>query len=136
MTVQDLITNLSPVLASAGAVLGTALGALRTPRGKKLLASLLSQDTSLESRINAAITTSVAALQAALDTRGEELARLESELATLNAEVARLKTADDWKTARISELETEIGVLREENQVLRTELEKRRGGRPKKTVSE
>jgi chromosome segregation ATPase len=132
MDKQTIITNLSPIVASIGAV----LGALRTPRGKKLLASLLSQDTSLETRINAAITTSVQALQAALDTRGEELARLEAELAALNAEVSRLKTADDWKTARISELETEIGVLREENQALRAELAKRRGGRPKKTVSE
>ena len=132
MNKTDIITNLSPVIASIGAV----LGALKTPRGKKLLMSFLSSDTSLETRINAAIHASVEALQAALDVRGEELSRLETELASLHEEVSRLKTADDWKTARISELESEISVLREENQALREELTKRRGGRPKKTVSE
>jgi chromosome segregation ATPase len=132
MNKTEIISSLSPIVAALGAVLGV----LKTPRGKKLLVSLLSADTSLDNKINAAIHASVEALQAALDVRGEELARLEAELASLNAEVSRLKTADDWKTARIAELEGEISELREENQALRAELAKRRGGRPKKTVSE
>jgi chromosome segregation ATPase len=132
MNKTDIITTLSPILASVGGI----FGALKTPLGKKLLMSFLSSDTSLESRINAAIHTSVEALQAALDVRGEELARLETELASLHEEVSRLKTADDWKTGRIAELEAEISQLREENQALRDDLAKRRGGRPKKPVSE
>jgi peptidoglycan hydrolase CwlO-like protein len=76
----------------------------------------------------------VTALQAALDARGEELQRLEAELATLNAQVAKLKEADDWKTARIQELESEISELRAENETLRAEIARRRGGRPKKVA--
>jgi peptidoglycan hydrolase CwlO-like protein len=132
MNTQDIIATLSPIAAA----IGTVIGALKTPRGKKMLISILGSDTSLDTKINAAIHASVEALQAALDARGEELARLEEELANLNAEVARLKTADDWKTARIEELEAEIVQLREENQALRAELAKRRGGRPKKVVEE
>ena len=130
MKTQDIITALSPIAAAVG----TLLGALKTPRGKKMLLSILGSDTSLDAKINAAIHASVEALQAALDTRGEELKRLEEELAALHTEVARLKTADDWKTARIEELEAEISQLREENQALRAELAKRRGGRPKKVA--
>lgn len=130
MDKSSLIQAATTVLAA----LGSILGALKSPRGKKLLASLLSQEGSLDSKIATAIGTSVAALQAALDTRGEELQRLEAELAELNAQVAKLKEADDWKTARIAELETEISELKEENEKLKAELARRRGGRPKKVA--
>ena len=127
-------TSIIQALTTVLAALGSILGALKSPRGKKLLASLLSQDGSLDSKIATAIGTSVAVLQAALDTRGEELQRLEAELAELNAQVAKLKEADDWKTARIAELETEISELKEENEKLKAELARRRGGRPKKVA--
>jgi peptidoglycan hydrolase CwlO-like protein len=130
MDKTSLIQAGSTILAA----LGSVLGALKTPRGKKLLMSLLAQEGSLDSKIAAAITTSVTALQAALDARGEELQRLEAELATLNAQVAKLKEADDWKTARIQELESEISELRAENETLRAEIARRRGGRPKKVA--
>jgi peptidoglycan hydrolase CwlO-like protein len=96
------------------------------------VAALLTSGPELEDKIKDAIRVSVEALQAALDVRGEELQRLESELSDLQAEVARLKVADDWKTARITELESEIAVLREENEQLKAELARRRGGRPAK----
>jgi chromosome segregation ATPase len=131
MDKNSIISAASTLLA----FLGSAMGFLKTPRGKKVLASLLSGDNgNLDTRIQAAIGAAVQALQAALDTRGQELARLEAELATLNTEVARLKTADDWKTARIGELETEISELRAENETLRAEIARRRGGRPKKAA--
>lgn len=130
MDKTSIISAASTVLAA----LGSVAGVLKTPRGRKLLASLLSGDSGLDARIQAAVNAAIQALQAALDTRGEELARLEVELNNLNAEVARLKTADDWKTARIRELESEISELRAENEALRAELSRRRGGRPKKAA--
>jgi len=130
MDKTSIISAASTVLAA----LGSVAGVLKTPRGRKLLASLLSGDSGLDARIQAAVNAAIQALQAALDTRGEELARLELELNNLNAEVARLKTADDWKTARIRELESEISELRAENEALRAELSRRRGGRPKKAA--
>ena len=76
------------------------------------------------------------ALQAALDVRGEELSRMERELTNLQAEVAVLKTADSRKNDRIAELEAEIVALRAENDELRTELARRRGGRPRKETTD
>lgn len=131
MDKNSIISAASTLLA----FLAPAVGFLKTPRGKKLLTSLLSGDSSsLDTRIQAAIAAAVSALEAALDVRGQELDRLEQELASLHTEVARLKTADDWKTARIAELETEISELRAENETLRAEIARRRGGRPKKAA--
>lgn len=131
MDKTSIISAASTVLAAIGSI----AGALKTPKGRKILASFLSGDSgNLDTRIQAAISAAVQALQAALDTRGEELSRLEEELKNLNAEVARLKTADDWKTARIQELEAEISELRAENETLRAEIARRRGGRPKKAA--
>ena len=131
MDKTSIISAASTVLAA----LGSIAGALKTPKGRKILASFLSSgDTNLESRIQQAIGAAVQALQLALDTRGEELERLEAELASLNKQVAELKKADDWKTARIAELESEISELRAENEKLKAELARRRGGRPKKAA--
>jgi len=125
-------TDLLTATGTLGSFFAALLGFLRSARGRRLVAALLTSGPELEDKIKDAIKVSVEALQAALDVRGEELQRLESELAALQAEVARLKVADDWKTARISELESEIAVLREENEQLKAELARRRGGRPAK----
>jgi peptidoglycan hydrolase CwlO-like protein len=131
MDKTSIISAASTVLAA----LGSVIGALKTPKGRKILASFLAGDSgNLDTRIQAAISAAVQALQAALDTRGEELKRLESELADLNKQVRLLKEADDWKTSRIQELEAEISELRAENEVLKAELARRRGGRPKKAA--
>jgi chromosome segregation ATPase len=121
---------------STSTVLAAIAGLLKSARGRKILFAALDADTGLDKKITDAVQTSVSALQAALDVRGEELARMEKELSTLQQEVANLKAADDYKSTRIAELETEIVALRAENDVLRAELARRRGGRPRKDSSE
>jgi hypothetical protein len=130
MDKTNIVSTMSGILTAVASVFGF----LKTPKGRKIVASMLSGDLTLDVRIQAAIEAAVEALTAALDARGEELRRLGSELDSLTAEVARLKEADDWKTSRIKELEDEIIKLREENELLKTELSRRRGGRPKKVV--
>ena len=125
-------TDLLTFTGTIGSFFAALVGFLSSARGRRLVAVLLTSGPELEDKIKNAITISVEALQAALDVRGEELKRLETELTTLQTEVARLKVADDWKTERISELESEIAVLREENEQLKAELARRRGGRPVK----
>lgn len=132
MDIQTLITQLGPefgVLAVIGA-------ALKSKRVRRMIMAGLSEDTALNQKITTAVETSIAALQAALELRAGELSKMETELAELQTEVRALKEADDRKTARINELEAEISVLRRENDELRTELERRRGGRPKKHVAD
>ena len=118
--------------ASFAAIFAALLGLLKSARGRKVLLVALDLDTGLDEKISTAINTSVAALQAALDVRGEDMVKMEAELAALQDEVKDLITSDAKKTARITELEEEISTLREENNVLREELSRRRGGRPRK----
>ena len=122
--------------ASFAAIFGALLGLLKSARGRKVLLVALDLDTGLDEKISTAINTSVAALQAALDVRGEDMVKMEAELSALQAEVKDLITADAKKTARITELEEEISTLREENNVLREELSRRRGGRPRKETTD
>lgn len=132
MNTQQLITELLPVLGTAAA----AVAGLKSKRLKKVLLSFLTEDDGLNQKIAAAVSVSISALQAALDSRAEELSRMEAELADLQKAVSSLKRSDEKKTARIAELEAEIEVLRKENDELRAELARRRGGRPKKSTSE
>lgn len=121
---------------STSTVVAAIVGLLKSARGRRILFAALDADAGLDKKITEAVHTSVSALQAALDARGEELDRMERELSTLQQEVATLKAADTYKSARIAELETEIVALRAENDALRAELARRRGGRPRKEQTE
>lgn len=130
--------NLDMILGaiSTSAVFGVIVAMLKSPRGRRMLFAAINADNGLDTKIHAAVSSSVAALQAALDVRGEELTRMEQELVALQSEVAQLKTADVRKNARIAELESEISELRAENEALKAELARRRGGRPRKDTKE
>ena len=129
-------TTLIPSIAGAGGIAGMLLAALKSRRVRSALARLIEEDSNLENRIQLTVASAVAALEAALEARGAELVRVEEELADLRAEVAKLRTADKAKDGRIKELEREVEELRAENAVLRAEVARRRGGRPKKEITE
>jgi peptidoglycan hydrolase CwlO-like protein len=128
-------TTLIPSVAGAGGVAGLVLAALKSKRVRAAVARLIEADNTLNNKIQLTVASAVSALEAALEARGEELVRVEQELADLRAEVAKLRTADKSKDARINELEREVEELRAENAVLRAEVARRRGGRPKKETA-
>lgn len=122
-------------LVSSGGV-GAVVAAVLTflvkhNKGRGIIVKLLARD-GLDERIQGAISVAVSALEAALNARSQELERVEQELSELRMEVRDLRTADDRKTQRIAELEAEVVRLSSENESLREELQRRRGGRPKK----
>lgn len=119
-------------LGGTGAIVSAIVTFLvKHEKGKGFILKILAKD-GLDERIQGAITTAVEALEAALNARGEELERVEQELSELRLEVRDLRTSDDRKTQRITELESEVVRLSAENEALREELSRRRGGRPKK----
>lgn len=119
-------------LGGTGAVVsGIITFLVKHEKGKGFILKLLAKD-GLDERIQGAISVAVSALEAALNARGQELERVEQELLELRNEVSDLRSADDRKTQRIAELEAEVVRLSAENETLKKELERRRGGRPKK----
>jgi chromosome segregation ATPase len=120
----------------AGAVVAGILTFLvRHKYGRGILLKFLEQD-GLNEKIQGAVNTAVSALEAALRVRSEELQRVEEELAELRYEVRELRNADDRKNMRIAELESEVVRLSAENEALKEELKRRRGGRPKRSSDE
>jgi chromosome segregation ATPase len=113
-------------------MLGAMLTFLRSARGRRAVAAFFDESFGLNDKIDAAVDIAVAILQASLDARGEELAKLQAEIANLQTQITELKTSDTAKSSRIAELEAEVIALRAENEVLREELKRRRGGRPRK----
>jgi len=129
--------DLLPTIISSGGIGATIVGALtfliKHEKGRGLLMKLLDRD-GLDEKIQGAVGTAVSALESALNARGAELERVEQELSELRMEVRDLRTSDDRRTQRITELESELGRLSAENESLREELNRRRGGRPRRDL--
>jgi chromosome segregation ATPase len=129
--------DLLPTIISSGGIGATIVGALtfliKHEKGRGLLMKLLDRD-GLDEKIQGAVGTAVSALESALNARGAELERVEQELSELRMEVRDLRTSDDRRTQRITELESELGRLSAENESLREELNRRRGGRPRREL--
>ena len=100
---------------------GTAglLAFLRTPRGRSFLVSFLFGRGSITDQTSTAVSTSLHALQSALDSRGEEHERFMSEIADLRFEIAELRQADAEKQSIIAGLRRQVEELQRENLVLR-----------------
>jgi chromosome segregation ATPase len=125
---------LPAIISSSGvgaAVIGFLTFLVKNKRGRGILLKVLARD-GLDERIQGAVNTAVSALESALKARGAELDRVEQELLELRMEVRELRHADDRKSMRIAELEAEVVRLSAENESLRKELHRRRGGRPRK----
>lgn len=131
MDIQTLLTG----TGSFGVMLGAILTFLRSARGRRAVAAFFDESFGLNDKIDAAVTIAVAVLQAELDASGSELTKLQSQIENLQAQVTELKTSDTAKSSRIAELEAEVIVLRAENEALREELKRRRGGRPRKDAT-
>jgi chromosome segregation ATPase len=99
------------------------------------VAAFFDESFGLNDKIDAAVDIAVAILQASLDARNEDLVKLRAEIANLQEQITELKTSDTAKSSRIAELEAEVIVLRAENEALRAELQRRRGGRPRKDAT-
>jgi hypothetical protein len=128
MDIQTLLTG----TGSFGVMLGAMLTFLRSARGRRAVAAFFDESFGLNDKIDAAVDIAVAILQASLDARNEDLVKLRAEIANLQEQITELKTSDTAKSSRIAELEAEVIVLRAENEALRAELQRRRGGRPRK----
>jgi peptidoglycan hydrolase CwlO-like protein len=131
MDIQTLLTG----TGSFGVMLGAMLTFLRSARGRRAVAAFFDESFGLNDKIDAAVDIAVAILQDSLDARGEELAKLQAEIDNLQEQITELKTSDTAKSSRIAELEAEVIALRAENEVLREELKRRRGGRPRKDAT-
>ena len=131
MDIQTLLTG----TGSFGVMLGAMLTFLRSARGRRAVAAFFDESFGLNDKIDAAVDIAVAILQASLDARNEDLVKLQAEIANLQTQITELKTSDTAKSSRIAELEAEVIALRAENEVLREELKRRRGGRPRKDAT-
>ena len=132
---MNALLDIVPGIVGLAGVAGGVFAALRSKWVRRTLAQVLDSDAGLQDRIQLTVHSAVSALESALQARGAELTRLETELGVLRAEVASLRSADQNKTLRIQELEREVEELREENATLRAEIARRRGGRPKKETA-
>jgi prefoldin subunit 5 len=104
------------VLGAGGAAL---LAFLRTPRGRAFIVSFLFGKRAIDDQAAVAVSTSLHALQSALDRRAEEHERFMSEIADLRFEIAELRQADAEKQSTINGLRRQVEELQRENLVLR-----------------
>lgn len=129
--------DLLPTIISSSGVGATVVAAvtflIKHEKGRGIIMKFLARD-GLDEKIQGAVSTAVSALESALNARGAELERVEQELFELRMEVRDLRNADDRKTQRITELEAEVVRLSAENESLKEELHRRRGGRPRKEI--
>jgi FtsZ-binding cell division protein ZapB len=107
------------VLGMLGAGGAGLLAFLRTPKGRAVLVSFLFGKREIDGQAALAVSTSLHALQAALDSRGQEHVRFMEEIADLRFEIAELRQADAEKQATINGLRKQVEELQRENLVLR-----------------
>lgn len=103
----------------AGAVGAALLAYLRTPRGRAAVVSFLFGKRPIDEQAAVAVSTSLKALQAALNSRAEEHERFMSEIEDLRFEIAELRQADADKQETIVRLKAQVEELKRENTVLR-----------------
>jgi FtsZ-binding cell division protein ZapB len=102
-----------------GALSAGLVAFLRTPKGRAFLVSFLFGKRAIDEQTSVAVSTSLHALQTALNSRAEEHARFIEEIADLRFEIAELRQADVEKRATIDGLRTQVEALQRENRVLR-----------------
>jgi prefoldin subunit 5 len=107
------------VTGVAGAVGAGLLAFLRTPRGRAAIVSFLFGKRAIDEQTNVAVSTSLHALQTALNSRAEEHDRFMGEIADLRFEIAELRQADAEKKNTIDRLRKQVEELQRENLILR-----------------
>jgi peptidoglycan hydrolase CwlO-like protein len=108
---------------SVGAVLALVGAWLRTPRGRASVLNFLLGTRRIDAQTSNAVSTSLDALQAALDARTKEHAHFMKEIEELRFEIAELRQADANKQRTIDSLRVQVVALQKENKILRALIE-------------
>jgi prefoldin subunit 5 len=107
------------ITGAVGAVGAGLLAFLRTPKGRAAIVSFLFGKRAIDEQAAVAVSTSLHALQTALNSRAEEHVRFMAEIEDLRFEIAELRQADAEKSSTIDRLRRQVEDLQRENLVLR-----------------
>lgn len=113
---EDIAMWTTGVVGATGAAV---FAYLRTSRGRAAIVSFLFGKRAIDEQAAVAVSTSLHALQTALDSRAEEHDRFMAEIEDLRFEIAELRQADNEKSSTINRLRRQVEDLQRENLVLR-----------------